>query len=430
MSRGQLNLRGGYYPRTITLGKTIQEYFNPLYQPAVGACSDCDDFMTLDNWDRYRNAATSARAEAIRDVLDSVAADTSFPLSTFSSDFNGSSGTLDYVWVVFRGMVYDINCASIGVFSDCAAGTINRITLNFNVCSGAAGAQSALGHAVTWNGKSLTTCAFSWQTSGSSRDLWPSCPGACPSCLGQVHTFAWYRRLMAHEFTHGLLRNTQITTSHLNTISGYSVIADDGNILDAFSRWQLGWLVAADTISVGEEGTFILHESVAHDAPGFGSGDPALYVINPDPVNQQQKFLLEDRRRSTVYAEEIPLNVTGDLVKSGSRSSGLLVYHFHQGAAANFDCCQINVNKDVQKLLIESAAGMWDTTYRPDPVSGETVTTSNLVVNPRKRNSSPEDAFDGGRSNTWAPYTCPNTNLYAFTTTPDDQSLVSGLTIQ
>ena len=414
MSRGKLRVDVVPYEEVIVLEKTIQQYM------AVGGSS------------------TAAPDSAAHDAILEVAA-TGFDFAPFAS---GTPPRLEFVCVVFRGALHIMDCNSVCRLSS---------------FTGHAGAG---GYDVLNNGQTYTckTSRTMWVTSQGSRVChldYPSppsagavecgvgnceadpCTGYAPcggggisavTCPVQCTSLEAYRQAIVHEMGHSLLLHAHdtvggtISSEHVYSPGAWCVMHSNGrgNVMHGYERIDLGWAEPV-VINPGEVTTIRVHDSVLHNAGSWsvGSADSIYYRINTGVPGEY--FLLENRRASTVYAEDWEGSSTYRGV--GQPGSGLLISHVNPNGTLGVRWNSGGSCPPKALINIESAYGFVGEDFEPDPENGRSLVTGAIGMRNVAR---AEDAFGPGRNNTFAPYTCPNSNLYGTGTA---QTVSSGLAV-
>lgn len=398
MSRGKFDFDSAYYDSVVVPG-SIEEYVTNYGEDA-------------------------ARDSVLAHALDAVAADASFDLKDFVSTRTDSLAatpdTLDFVMFVLRGqrafggsscsVQYRLNPTNSNGEQDLFERTLVSAhdTLTYFVAEPLTAVASGLGsrvdssvlpNPVPAGGVDCTSCT------------------TCPTMGLDLRSF---RSTIVHEIGHALFQPLEgVGIAHFYTLNDWSVMHANGRgaIMHGWERWQLGWI---DPIRIDspDEATITLYDAVSRNAPSFGvAQDSTHYVIYSD-VDSTQYFLLENRRASTVYAEDWEPN--GDFSGVGQPGSGLLITHYNDTVALA-DSYSFGLVKD---LNIETAYGAFDLDFEPDSEAGRTAITSSMAGRNKAR---ADDTFGPGRNNTFAPYTNPSTAFYDATDAV--QNLHTGLAL-
>ncbi len=411
MSRGDLLIDVSVYGQVVVLDSTISEY------RAVGT-------------------GTSRVDRIARDALARVAADSTFSFTPF---INTGSGKLDYVCVVFRSLSkYEGTCEAGGVVSIASttghgvwefAGSVwsaaDQQQVYWN--SAAAGWVTSLRHRICSSDYSSYVSAGAFpedchMVSGCATQPVAPCSAGGSSDETSVvldTSLNWYRTVIAHEMMHSVFLGEPNLSGGLHmanpVVWGLMTESDHGTLLHGYERLSAGWVEPID-VQYNEWRTIRLYDSFARNVGSWGASDSTYCRVFPVAQDTTQYFLIENRRASTPYAEgwaESPVETN-----PGQPGSGLLITHVNYGSPlAGGDGCG---DGNAFRLNVESAYGLFDENFDPDPVGGHNALTGG-------RRASAEDPFLPGRNNTFAPYTCPNTNLYAWGDTL--QSVSSGLAI-
>jgi hypothetical protein len=397
MSRGMFRFDSAYYDSVVVLDSTLAEY-NDEY----GAS------LTTVNYVRKK-------------VIAEVGA-SGFDFQPFINNYPGAPGkpdTLDYVCVIFRGLRTFTTCTNnVGV----NPGALGQAWVgDVTFLSSAAGESLfAASHLSSWVASQGSRIAVSDYPNPPSVGAY-QCTAPCDSCGVQSVSLEAYRQNIAHEMGHAFFLGLGSDAfNHFYSPNDWCIMHSNGrgNIMHGYERLLLGWIEPID-IYEGTPASIKLYDSVTRNAPDFSGGgsDSTYYRIYPDASDTSQYFLLENRRASTVYTEswEASSSFTG----IGQPGAGLLITHINQNAPIG----TLGIGLD-KRATIEPAYGTFDVDYEPNPAHGRSRTSGNVGC---RSVASAEEPFGLGNANTFAPYTCPNTNLYDSSDTT--QTVYSGLAI-
>lgn len=423
MSRGALRLDGDAFPHTIVLPLTIADYVAT-----------------------YGGDSLRIVHEAAWDALDIVATQ-QFDLSPFA---DAQTRTLDLVIYVFRGMAHFSDCDTSQRLGRLYPPTGTGFATGELITQGSHSVASAYDNLIysaassrqLWVSSQLSRVCASDYPAGSLEEWELDCSGcsttsvpcsaggtSTSTCPVQDLSLRQYWQVTAHEIGHALFSNPDTGplggATHWYSPNAWCLMHSNGRgtIMNALERMWLGWLEPIE-IHPGSIGTWRCYDAVTRNENNWqpDGADSTLFLIYPDDEQPSQYFVLETRRQSTPYADA--WDSSASLRAVGQPGRGLLIGHWNDlgVGVGDTDCGDAARSK----YTIESAYGLFDEDFEPNPIVGKSRVTGN--VGGRASMASSEDAFYPGRNNTFAPYTCPNTNLYAYNDSA--QSVPTGLTIK
>jgi len=414
-----------------------------------------DSVVVLDSLKTYLGSGGGGHGQATLDVIQHLDALPDSILDFSDYDWN-DDGDVDFLFICYR-QVYGPNGLAL----------VSGITGNSGLTLplGPFGDRAV----VTAHGDTLFIPA------GNGAELYPRTAERGPAIT---------RGLAIHEYAHDLLsvaeaNGINVPGNHIRSIGPYGVM--DGTsarfhqgLLESVVRWKIGWMTPAATIeftSAGQETTVLLTDVGANGGDGF------LVVNTADPL---QYFVLECRdSTATPYTDGSTLGGITACQVDGRGSSGLVIMHVsdHGRAGGTVGCCtsvraaipgwwegesadsltapacdaeceddcglggECCVNEAYPPTIdVEVATGMLDPdTWAPDPIDGFDA-MSCITCEASAHQGSATDLFGNGQSNTFGPFTNPNTNLYWYDEDDEeyehpshcphrrDQSVYSGLT--
>lgn len=424
MSQGKLRFRGEVYPQVVVL-------------PDVST---------------FGSSGLSASRRAAMDSVDA----TGFITSDFARN---NPNTLDYVVVLFRGFRHFGDC-----IDSCATGTpctadCAAVVDSIRASTGATG--GGFSHTLPTSGRLVSPYLQSFAQgygfrvakedypNGQAGTLQlPTSPADTCRCEADiqypvaVHGLRVYRQVIVHEIGHSLYQNSTLLSyaNHIWSMAYWDIMFSNGSgaVMSGAARYLLGWLdpirIPADT-----EATVTIYDSTIEGAPSFTSArtDSTCVVIYPlGASDSSQVFVLENRRHSTVYADS--WSGPNGYLAQGQPGSGLLVTHVNWGGPDWEASCTVNPEENAHlnhRLNVEVASGMWDETFRPDPVAGRSRISSRGTVGNNwgyycaQNIADSTDAFKPGVNTLFAPYTTPSTNLYGTGADAQRQIVPTGLAV-
>jgi hypothetical protein len=394
MSRGKLRFNGAVYESVVVLNETCAEYV-AAYGGYVG------------------------RSVALKDVLDSL---DSFGHDFAENDYDGDF-LLDYVSIVFRGMA---------TFDSCS-GASNQLNYEGGYLANGSGMVDHFIGGGPYRTAYYRGCWVGPQGSRVPAAQYPASQQGTIDCMGCVdcpvatQSLRWYQAVIAHEAGHSLCINSSFLRNafHIHGMATWGQTSGvGGGVSPAVVRHYLGWLdpivVPPGTNALGVK----IYDTVGHDAPGFLDNDSlCVKITTSDP---KQFFILENRRASPPYTKSHNVSYQWDV--GGQAGSGLLITHVNENGEDWWPTATENLNK---RFNIEVATGHWDTAFEPDAARGRTAISAPYGKDQRSPSGAhPQDTFGPGTNTLFAPYTCPNTNLYGPAFGDTAQTIATGLTVR
>ncbi len=246
--------------------------------------------------------------------------------------------------------------------------------------------------------------------------------------------------LAAHEYGHDLVYQAPytLTTVHLCAVSRYGIMQGytipPVMLMEGIVRHKLGWISPP---VVPWPQSFPFDTTIALSA-SYRDADASFVIVETEEQTpgREQYFLLEARRDSLAGGYDTPQPPdAGCCVKTLETGTGLLISHIREQGNDLWS----PVVTEPPLVDIEVGSGRFGVPSGvPDPVSGHSLITSdpcNAGGALGNRSGRPGDLFQpstglGTSSNTFAPYTNPNTNLYnEGSLNPTWQGRYSGITI-
>ncbi len=212
--------------------------------------------------------------------------------------------------------------------------------------------------------------------------------------------------LMAHEVGHQILGTETGFKQHETHLGGYSIM-DGGHLVSASDRERLGWAPIRE-ITGTEMGVLI-------DPIRDGERPGTIVKVPLDGQTPSKEFLLVENRQGHSLWEKSQANAPEPRVRCGypdwTGYGGLLVTHVKEDDLL------------WRTVRVESAEGAFDLKpnlnsnfQRPNPVSGASALDAQIAYLGEPRPGASGHSFDFYSPETGtvlAPYTVPNTNLWA-----------------